>query len=386
MKSRTLILLAAVLAVLGIASLFANRSGRSPSGETKAEKQPLLPIGDLAQVAQIGIASGTQSVELARTSNGWTIASMWGYPADSDRVADDLLNKYRTTKLGEARRDGLEHLAEYGLDPAAKDAAATKPVLVTFRDEKGKTLSVVSVGADHQPPSRPGMQGGYPDAQFVRVDNGPVAMTADFIGRPGVRGMDWIQTSLPPVDAEQVVEVDLTDISGRSYGASKDTNGQFVAHGNASNEQVKVDAASALFGSLSYLSFSDVAGPVATAGGLLSASNCQFRARTRDGRVYSFVIGPETKAGLRPVRAGVSFARPPAPAPVPASTNAPVMDPLKTYEAACAQTQKTVDEENAKRGNWIYLMDLNTTMNLAMPRDQFFSVPAPATNAPVVPK
>ena len=145
MKPRTLVTLGIVLVIVAVLAKFAGTPpAREAPGGLKTGAR-LFAIDDFNKVAGITIADGTQKVELAKSNGKWAIASSWNYPANFDKVADEL-NKYDQLRVGEAIKAAAKELKEFGLDPAATGDGASKPVIVTLRDADKKELAVFKIG------------------------------------------------------------------------------------------------------------------------------------------------------------------------------------------------------------------------------------------------
>lgn len=385
MKSRTIVTLGIVLVGLVAAVKFSDRSPAKKSADGAKAGDPVLAIADFNKVASVTIKDGTQTVELVKSAGKWSVASLWNYPGDFDRIGDEL-NKYAQMRVGEIVRADAKQLKEFGLDPAATVENVPGPAVVTLRDEAKKELAVLKIGEGRGRPSAGG-QRSYPDSQYVQAGSGPVALVYEFLNKPGAHGKDWITTQLLNIGADQIDEVDITDRNGASYGLVR-KDGAIVAKAKAEKEEVKKEGADAVFGAINYLNLADVAGPAASVTNAFGDKPAKYRAKTKDGVVYQIDLG--NPAGqTRYARLNVTFEKPAPPATdtvtnAPVGTNAPVVVNLKKdYDEKIAKTEKTVAEQNALRSPWVYLLEESATMNLSMPREQVIAIPAPpSTNAP----
>lgn len=400
MKSRTLVMLVVTFAAMAGLVLLQNRGNTKPAAGPKSGDR-LLAIEDFNKVAGLTFVDGTQSLDLVKSGGKWVIAGLFNYPANFDRVADEL-NKYDQLRIGQLMPGGDKALREYGLDPAATGEGVVKPAVVKFRDEAGKELGSLTIGADRSRPSGNAAGGSFPDSQYVRVGEGPVVLVDTYLGRPGLRGHDWIETQLLSIQADDVVEVDLKDRDGKTYGLLRGSNGTYLAKAKATNEEVKAEGASALFGAIGWLSMADVAGPAASVTGAFSGATAQYRAKTKDGLVYTLDIGA-TNGAQRYAKLAVTFEAPPVPPeallsngvpavvpaelantnalPAPTNANMIAVSHMKIYQTRTEQNRKIAESQQAKHQPWVYLLDEGSTQNLTMPREQAIAVPVPQTNA-----
>lgn len=401
MKSRTILMLVVVLATLAGLALLQNRDGRKPVAGPKPGDR-LLSIEDFNQVAGLRFADGTQSLELVKSGGKWVVAALSNYPASFDKVADEL-NKYDQLRIGQVMPGGEKALREYGLDPAATGEGAPGPAVVTFRDGTGKDLGVLQIGLDRARPAGNAANGNFPDSQYVRAGQGPVVLVDTYLGRPGLQGRDWIETQLLNVQADDVVEVDVKDRDGKSYGLLRGSNGTYLARSKATNEEVKAEGASALFGAIGWFSMSDVAGPAASVTGAFDAAASQYRAKTKDGLVYTVDIGT-LKGSQRHARIAVAFDAPPPPPEALTSNGVPAVVPaavantnllpaatnaesaavahMRLHQGRVDANRKIAEGQNSRHQGWVYLVEDSSAQNLTLPREQAIAVPVPQTNAP----
>lgn len=382
MKSRTLVILGLSLVGLAVVSkLSGPRSAKEAPGGLKPGGR-LLAIEDFNKIAGLTFVDGTQTVELVKSGSNWVVKSLFNYPANFDRVADEL-NKYSELRIGQVMRASPAQMKEFGLDAAATGDGVTKPAVATLSDAAGKKLAVLTIGAERSRPSSGG-QGGFPDSHYVQVDNGPVVLVDQYLGRPGVNGRDWIGTQLLGVNADELSEVDVRDKEGKTYGLTRSKDGVFAAKAKADKEEVKNEGAQSLFGSISYLTITDVAGPAGSVAGAFPDNGPQYKAKTRDGVTYQLDIGATNASGSRYLKLAASFEKPAPPvvtnAPAAGATNVP--PELAAYETSVSNAQKTVATVTTKHTPWIYLVADSSTANLTMPREQVIAIPPPPTNTP----
>lgn len=383
MKTRNLIVLGIVLVAL---VLLAHFTGRRPVGEAPGGMKSgarLFPIEDFNKVGGVTISDGTQRVDLVKTGGKWSVASSWNYPADFDRIADEL-NRYDQMRVGEAMRVATEDLKEFGLDASATGGIA-EPTVVTLRDAGNKEMCVFKIGRERNRPASGGKVG-FADGQYVRIGDGPVVLVDQNAGRPGSRGKDWLNTQLLQIGAEQIIDIEVIDRDGKSYGLVRGTNMTVHAKEKTSAEELKDEGAKNVLGAISYLGFNDLAGPTGSVNNAFSGSNSMYCAKTRDGFIYRFDLGGPAGPATRYAHLTVGFEQPPPPVFAPAAnTNAAATNTvveMKIYEEKTAQDKKHACELNALHSPWIYLLDDSTAMNLIIPREQVIAIPQPTNAVP----
>ena len=383
MQPRNLIVLGIVLVVLVLCAHFTGRQPvrEAPGGLMSGTR--LFPIDDFNKVAGISIGDGMQRVDLVKTSGKWSVASSWNYPADFDKIADEL-NRYDQMRVGEAMRASTEDLKAFGLDSSAT-GGTTGPAIVTLRDAGNRELCVFKIGKERNRPASGG-KGGFADGQYVRIGDGPVVLVDQNAGKPGSRGKDWINTQLLQIAAEQIMDIEIIDRDGKSYGLVRDTNMTVHAKEKTNTEELKDEGVKNVLGAINYLGFNDLAGPTGSVHNAFSSSNSMYCAKTRDGVIYRLDLGGTAGPAMRYAHLTVGFEQPPPPVFGPsANTNATgtnAVAEMKVYEEKTAKDKKTAGELNALHSPWIYLLDESSAMNLMLSREQVIAIPPPTNTVP----
>ena len=123
MTTKNLVILGVVAVVLGGAAYFCN-SGRKMKAPTVNGK-PVLQAFDVSEVAKVDIG-GTKKLTLVASDAGWTIETLYGYPADVTKIRENLL-KLKDLTVGQTAKGQK-------IDPGTP---------VELKDAKGKTIHVV---------------------------------------------------------------------------------------------------------------------------------------------------------------------------------------------------------------------------------------------------
>ena len=240
---KNVVLLVCAALLLAAAALFLRRAAH-PTASSLVGKE-LAPAFSVADVARVEIGD---KVVLAAGDNGWVIASLYGYPADREKLVENLL-KLRELRVGQVVRG--RKIAD--------------PMEVVLKDAAGKTLASFVLGEQrfHKPSAaqtQSGMLGGvYPDGRYLafRGETVLVKETLDaFNGKPQA----WCTTRIAAVPAAEVEKVSFAQ--GKDvFSLTKGTNGVWTAAGLKADEELDSSKTWSLDSALGYLDFASVADP-----------------------------------------------------------------------------------------------------------------------------
>ena len=127
MTSKKLGILVVVAAAL-VAVAYFTRSGARPAA-AKLNGKTLLPSLSVADVARI--EAGDKLVRAA-SADGWKVESLHGYPADREKIAENLMK-----------------LAELKVGQVARGRKLGTETAVTLKDASGKELASLKLGDKH---------------------------------------------------------------------------------------------------------------------------------------------------------------------------------------------------------------------------------------------
>ncbi len=391
MKTRTLgwLMLAAVVASLAGLGVYLRRAqmGR-PDPRTGGNL-----IGfDINEVAAFRIRSGTNTLAVARKGGRWELESLYGYPADRARIAERLMD-LADLKIGQVIPGGESELAEFGLDEAG---AST----VEFLTADGRRLARLALGKSRQGPGG-GPFGGFPDGQYVRVDDGPVAVLGRNLYGFGVEPRDWIQTDLLNITPGKGDAVEVATAEG-AYRLRVEEGGKYTLEGLSDTEKLDEGMARRVAGALQYLTFTTVADPAQSDEALGFTHPARYIYRKADGFVYAVTLGGAQDGGGRYARIAVAYESPvatSAEAEAKAKESAeskPGTD--KTSESSSADTPPAKDagatpapspedkaKENAERAakdherlsRWTYVLSSWAAESMTLPRARLIQPPKP---------
>ena len=318
MTTKNLVILGAAAAVLGGAAYFCN-SGREMKAPSVNGK-PVLPAFDVSEVSKVEIG-GANKLTLAASDDGWTIETLFGYPADVTKIRENLL-KLKDLTVGQT----------------AKGQKIDSGTPVELKDSKGKVLASTTLGGKHM--SKPKGQaalygsGGYPDGRYVKFGDGVVLVkeTLDaFDGDP----KKWCDSRICSVPSSDVKEVTYVNGGETLKLTSKDST--WTLEGLGEKEELDTSKTYSLDSALSYLDFNGVADPKKPETELGFATGAVYTVTLKNGQSYMARIGDKSGSD-RYFKVAASFS------------------PVGTNATENASLEKAVKEFNDKVGKWTYLI------------------------------
>jgi len=385
-KHRGLLIGAGVLLVLAGWAYFSRRPAQAPAAETGAPERQLVGF-DINTVARLSVTDGTQTAVVARTEGTWTIPGLRNYPANFDRVVEEL-KRLALLKDPQVMRGGTEHLAEFGLDP--DQAADGRPLRVSFQDGDGALLGEFLVGKDRDSGT------GRPGGGYARAGDGPVLLVPESLSRFSAVDKDWVDTVLLRVSSFDISSIEVQPGGGTAYRLGKNESGAYVAAGLKEDEEVQRTEADRLARALSYLSFTRLADPALSDEELGFDQPGVLRLKTKNNLVYEARVGKATDDGLRYARFAVNYIQPEPPAepeaapaaepagedetPAPAPDEAAREQYLREqaeYDQQVTQYSEQAQKEQGKLAGWTFVIPASDAETMLLPRDNVITVKAP---------
>jgi len=336
MKTQKLVSLAAAAAVLAGLAYYssASKQVKTPSQVGK----PVLKSIDLSDVQKIELdLAGGKKLIVESTDSGWSIKSLFGYPADIAKIRENLL-KLKDLKIG--------HVA------TGKKLDA--PALVDLQNAAGKSLATLRLGDKHmRQPSGEMAQfggGGFPDGRYVSAAGADTV----FLVKEALEAFDgdpksWTDAQIAAVPAADVTAIDLAK-GGQTVKLIKKDNA-WTLEGLGDKEEFDTSKSYGVESALSYLNFNTVADPALTPEQLGFTTGATYSVALKNGEHYVATIGSTvTNSTDRYLKISGSF--------TPAGTNA-------TENAA---TEKKIKTFNEKNGKWTYVVAGSTADNLTKSR------------------
>ena len=250
MTTKNLIILGAVAIALGGTAYFLN--GGAKSSVPKLNGKTVVPGLDASEVAKIEI--GTK-LALAAGDKGWTVTSLNGYPADREKIVENLL-KLRELKVGQVVR--------------GKTLDATTPVVL--KDAAGKELAKVELGPKHEK---------WGHGRYAKF-GGQSVLVSDALDAYDGDAKQWCNTRIASIPSSDVTAVSYK-YGNELVELTKGTNSTWVLKGLTVKEELDTSKTYSLDSALSYLDFNSVADPKLTEAELGFATGCVYTVTYKDG-------------------------------------------------------------------------------------------------------
>lgn len=262
MNKKQLILVIVLGLVLGGAGLFVMKNRQSSFSEgTQRMGSKLLGDYDINAIAAIRIQNASNTVNLVKAGDVWTLEERAGYPANFGTLRPLLLN-LRELKVAKAVRVGPSRLPVLELVPPDKNGAG---VLMELKDSSGKTTKSLLLGAKHMREATGdspfGGDSAWPDGRYVMVDGNPenIALVSDPLTQVEPRPQDWISKDWFKVEKLKSVSLVSTNATNNWKVARETEAGPWKLVDAKPGEELDTSKSSSVTSALSYPSFNDVA-------------------------------------------------------------------------------------------------------------------------------
>ena len=263
MKTKNLTLLLGAAVVLGGTAVFLQRGSRPAAAPLNGKT--ILPGFRVADVARVEVGDG--KLTLAASADGWKVESLYGYPADREKIAENLMK-----------------LAELKVGQVARGRALGAETKVTLKDAAGKTLAALALGDKHvkKATGQAAMYGGgYPDGRYVAFQ-GETVLVKDTLDAFDGETRQWCNTRIASVPSDQVQAVSFAH-GGETVELTKGTNSVWTLKGLTDKEELDTSKTYSLDSALSYLDFNAVADPKLTEAELGFATGFVYTVTLKDG-------------------------------------------------------------------------------------------------------
>ena len=280
MKTKNLVILAVVALVLGCAAYFL-KSGSRPAA-AKLNGKSILPGLSVADVARVEVGG---KLALAASTDGWKVETLHGYPADREKIAENLM-KLAELKVGQVVR-------------GRKLGAESK---VTLKDAAGKALAELTLGDKHEKKAsgQAAMYGGggYPDGRYVAF-GGETVLVKDTLDAFDGDVKQWCNTRIASISSSDVKTVKYAH-GGETVELEKGTNSTWVLKGLGPKEELDTSKTYSLDSALSYLDFNAVADPKLTEAELGFSTGYVYTVTVKEGTntvTHVARVGNKVKGG-----------------------------------------------------------------------------------------
>ena len=337
MATQKLISLTAAAAVLAGLAYFSNTHHKAKTPPLVGK--PVIGAIDLSDIQKIEIGpSGGKKLALESTDSGWSIKTLFGYPADIAKIRENLL-KVKDLKIGHV----------------ATGKKLNAPILVDLQNAAGKSLATLRLGDKHlrQPTGEMAQFGGgeaAPDGRYVSAAGADTV----FLVKETLEAFDgdpksWADTQIASVPAADITAIEIAHGSQAVKLEKKD--GAWTLDGLGAKEEFDTSKSYGVESALNYLNFSAVADPALTDAQLGMAAGTTYAVALKSGERYTAKIGATVTNSMdRYFKISASF--------TPAGTNATLN----------AELTKKVEAFNAKAGKWTYVIPSYNAENMTKSR------------------
>ena len=250
MTTKNLIVLGVAAIALGGTAYFLN--GGAKSSAPKLNGKAVVPGLDCSEVAKIEV--GTK-LALAAGDKGWTVATLNGYPADREKIVENLL-KLRELKVGQVVR--------------GKTLDSTTPVVL--KDAAGKELAKLELGPKHEK---------WGHGRYAKFDGASV-LVSDSLDAYDGDAKQWCNTRIASIPSADVTAVSYKH-GNELVELTKGTNSTWVLKGLTDKEELDTSKTYSLDSALSYLDFNSVADPKLTEAELGFSTGSVYTVTYKDG-------------------------------------------------------------------------------------------------------
>ena len=276
MKTKKMIGLAAAAVILGGLAYVSSSSKKvkTPSDTGKL----VLPHLDLSKIQQIELSKKSdRKLVLKSAESGWTITSLYNYPADITKIRKNLL-ALKDMKVGQNA-------------PASKIANAA---LLDMQDESGKSLATLRIGDQHsrKATGQMAMYGGgsYPDGRYLSAGGSEkVYLVKETLSSITATPANWADT--------EIVSLISSDINGIAIIQGDDAvilskkDGSWTLAGLKEDEEFDTSKSYAIESALKDLTFNTLADPSMSDDQLGITTGIVFKVTMNNGESYTASIG-----------------------------------------------------------------------------------------------
>jgi hypothetical protein len=357
--------------VIGAAGLYMHRQRQAPTRDSRMGAK-LLGDFDVNTVAGLRIQSSSNSVNLVKSGDLWTVKERADYPANFNTIAD-FVRKLADLKVVKPVQVGPSRLPVLELVPPDKKGPG---VLVELKDTTGKTAKSVLLGAKHMRESRGGGgpmgDSGWPDGRYVMVDNKPenTALVSDPLTQAEPKAEDWINKDFVKVEKLKMVSVTSTNATNNWKLARDTENGEWKLGDAKGEEKADSSKCSGLNYLLQSASFNDVATDWKF--GDTNKPSHTVLMETFEGFSYNLKLAPKSGGDDYYVQASVSADLPKERAP---GKDEKAEDKEKLDKEFKEKNQKLQDKLKTEKAydKWTYVVSKWTVDNLLKERKDFLA-------------
>lgn len=216
MRTRNLIILAAVTLVVIIAAVVASLSRAPQSGKEKTLLFPELR-DTINNTSEVIIRGQGRTVTLLKQDGQWVVQQAGGYPADFDRLRP-LLVGMTALRVVEEKTSRPELYPRLGVEDPEKPNASSH--LLVLKDDAGKSLAELIVGQSRRDSASPDEGGLYvrrPDQAQSLLVEGQLSVSSHLT--------DWFDQHLFSIKPDRIESITIRHPDGETATVTRDEPG-----------------------------------------------------------------------------------------------------------------------------------------------------------------
>lgn len=293
-----------IIAVALVAAVAIVNSSKSNTYQSATERQrgdTLLADFKPAEVANIAISQGDESVTLTQKEGGWVVTTRDDYPANVSDI-NTLLRTIEEVKVTQGVEADAEFAPRFGMDPEASDAEERGIDLVLSNDA-GTELAHLTFGKNTESAGDPmsPFGGGGATGRFVRnhADASGMYVTSELFPTLSTDASSWLDEEFITVEKIRSIAVSKPgEESEIEWKLTRDDEeGDFALEGKKDNEELDSTAINPLKNLFSYARFEDVVPAAEAEEAWDKEQRQQAIIETFEGFTYNVTFGPEKSEG-----------------------------------------------------------------------------------------
>lgn len=215
MRTRNLVILAAVTLIIIIVAVAASLSRAPQSGKEKTLLFPELK-DTINNTSEVIIRGQGRTVTLLKQEIGWSVKEAGGYPANFDRLKP-LLVGMTTLRIVEEKTRNPELYPRLGVEDPDNPGAASH--LLVLKDDSGQTLAELIVGKSRRDAASPegGLYVRRPDQAQSLLVEGRLTVTSQIT--------DWFSQRLFSIAPDRIRSMVIRHPDGETVTVSREEKG-----------------------------------------------------------------------------------------------------------------------------------------------------------------
>ncbi|HAS81992.1 MAG TPA: hypothetical protein DCS43_04790 [Verrucomicrobia bacterium] len=325
----------------------------------------LLPKLAINAVDEIRIATGSDTVRVVRTENGWVLPERYNYPANFETVKQFMI-KLADLKIGQVVKANDAQRQKMGF-------SSDSVVNLTLKAGANEIVTL-AMGATRQTQgAQASPYGSIPDGRYVAIKGDPaVYLIGDAMNEASAQPSRWLDTALLDITPEDVSTITLENPEDGIIVLRRDDQGKVDFDPADAATPFDESKAYGLSGALNYLSFQEVADPSLDDAALGFATARTFTLKTKAGIRYQLRVSDRIgESSERYIRIKATADQPAAAATADGGDDTAKKEADKTLAAKA-------DELNKRFAPWTYKIASYKADTLVSTRESLIKKPDPA--------